>query len=250
MYETLSSFFSCSSCSVSSVVSSPRFTPTVGGIELAHIFVKTEVVNWVLWMEDAGQAFPAAIQWRAVRRRAATRRGYRVSRQAVVACLWPQRPCEVNGSCTKLCAFSKHGQSLARAARRGCHGQRPEARNPVARASCSSAELAERPQRPCEVNAACARPGSFALHGPPGRMPGPPWHAPRDAVATACGRRRATPWRGHPARSAHGGGQGGGCHHRPPCPVQGASIYESTKKPIFLCVFAHFARGNLHSQAL
>ena len=36
---------------------------------------------------------------------------------------------------------------------------------------------------------------------------------------------------------------------RPPSPVQGASIYESTKKPIFLCAFANFARGNLHSPA-
>ena len=58
------------------------------------------------------------------------RRGCRVSRQAVAACLWPQRPCEENepapSSTHSLFMGCRAGcpAHLARAARRGCQCER------------------------------------------------------------------------------------------------------------------------------
>ncbi len=58
--------------------------------------------------------------------------GWRVSRQAVTACLWPQCPCESEFSVLLarriLQAWSSH---LARAARRDTHGLWPEERSHV-----------------------------------------------------------------------------------------------------------------------
>ena len=65
-------------------------------------------------------------------------RGCRVSRQAVTAGLWPQRSGEENAGCVKArlirsawAAGQDARSTLARAARRGCHGLRPEARSHV-----------------------------------------------------------------------------------------------------------------------